>query len=147
MKAMDEMIAAEKNPAMQQQLKMTRVQFMLQDVKNPKLAENVAQAYQDHKENPSFINLIAWRIYGLLESGDLKSEELVKASRTASEAAAAASEGASKAAILDTAAHFQLLDGDADAALKSQEEAIKLADDSLRADLEKFLEEIKKKIK
>ena len=147
MVAMDDMIAAEENPAMKQQLKMTRVQFMLQDPKNPKLAEFVSQAYEDYKDNPSFINMIAWRIYGLIESGDLKDAALVKASRSAAEAAAASSEGATKSAVLDTAAHFQLLDGDAEAALKSQEEALKLADDTLRPELEKFLEEIKKKLK
>ncbi len=147
MTAMDEMIAAEKNPAMKSQLQMTRVQLLLQDTKNPKLTEAITQAYGDFKDNPAFINFIAWSLYGKFESGDLKDKSLITASRAAAEQAATNAEGATKGAILDTVAHFQLLDGDAEAALKTQEEAIKMADNNLKPQLEEFLEKIKKEIK
>ncbi len=146
LKAMDELIAAEKNPALKKQMKASRVQFMLQDSKNPKYAELVMQAYEEFKDDPTLINSIAWTIYGKYEAGDLEDKALLKASRVAAEQAAEASEGTSKAAVLDTAAHFQLLDGDAKTALKTQEEALKLADDTLSGQLKEFLEEIKKAI-
>ncbi len=145
--AMDEMIAGEKNPAMKSQLQMTRVQYLLQDAKNPKLAESVTQAYADFKDNPSFINFIAWNLYQKFEAGELKDKSLITSSRAAAEQAAESSQGATKGAILDTVAHFQLLDGDAKAALKTQEEAIKMADATMKAELEKFLEQIKKELK
>ena len=147
LKALDELIEAEKNPGMKAQMRMTRVQLMLQDAKSPKLAEAVTQAYADYKDNPAFINFITWNLYQKFEAGELQDKALLSASRAAAEQAAASADGPTKGAILDTVAHFQLLDGDAKAALKSQEEAITLADDQLKPQLEKFLEQIKKEIK
>ncbi len=145
MAALDNLIEAEKNPAIKKQMKMTRVQLLMQDTKNAKFAEAITQAYAEYKDTPAFINFITWGLYEKFESGELSDKALLKASRAAAEGAAAASDEASKAAVLDTAAHFQFLDGDTAAALKTQQEAVKLAGDQMKPDLEKFLEVIKEK--
>jgi thiol-disulfide isomerase/thioredoxin len=142
--AIDVLIEAEENPATKQQMKMSRVQVVLQDPKYEKFTEVISDAYADLKDNPSFINFIAWSVYESLESGDLDNQDLLKASRVAAEAAAEAADEASKAAVLDTVAHLQYLDGDIKAALKTQEEAVKLASDDMKPDLEEFLETLKK---
>ncbi len=142
--ALDAMIESAEGANVKQQLRVFRVQMLLQDVSNPKLADGVTQAYEDFKDEPSLVNLIAWTLYESFSDGTLDNDALIKASRVASERAAEAADGASKAAILDTAAHYQLLDGDAKTALKTQEAAIKLADETLKEQLTEFLEEIKK---
>ncbi|MEZ6136852.1 MAG: redoxin domain-containing protein [Pirellulaceae bacterium] len=142
--AIDELIEAEKNPARKNQMKMARVQAILQNPKSDKFADVLTQAYTEFKDEPQFINLLAWTVYEYLESGDLDNQELLKASRTAAEAAAEAADKSSKAAVLDTAAHLQYLDGDVKAALKTQEQAVELASDSMKPDLEEFLEILKK---
>ena len=124
---------------------MTRVQILMRDMKNPKFAEGMIDSYAANKDNPEFINSITWALYEKFAAGELKDKDLLKASRAAAEQAADAADGASKAAILDTAAHFQLLDGDIQAALKTQTEAVKLAEGPLKENIESFLEEIKAK--
>ncbi len=125
------------------QLKMLRLQLLMQDTSNPALTEVVIDAYQEFAKQPQLINMVAWTVFEAMEQGDLKSEKLVKAGREASEKAAKAIEDPStKAAILDTAAHYQLLDGDKAAAIKTQKEAVKLADETLKEQLTKFLEEL-----
>jgi len=146
MAALDAMIESSEDAALKQQLGMFRIQMLLQDISSPKLAEGVTKAYADFKDDPSFVNFIAWTIYESMRDGTLDNDALLKASRVASEQAAEAADGPSKAAILDTAAHYQLLDGDAKTALKTQEAAIKLADETLKEQLTEFLEEIKKAI-
>lgn len=146
MAALDAMIESSDDAALKQELGMFRVQMLLEDLSNPKLADGVTKAYEDYKDDPGFVNFIAWTIYESMSDGTLDNEALLKASRVVSEKAAEAAEGPVKAAILDTAAHFQLLDGDAQTALKTQEAAIKLADETLKEQLTEFLKKIKKAI-
>ncbi len=145
MAELESLIEAEKNPEMKKQMEGARVQLVMRDPTNPKFAEAVINAYASNKDNPMLINSITWDLYEKFASGALKDKDLLKASRAAAEQAAETADAASKAAILDTAAHYQFLDGDIKTALKTQTEAAKLAEGSVKADIEAFLKEIKEK--
>ncbi len=142
---LDGLIAAEKNPQNKQQMEMTRVQILLRDTKNPKFADAIINSYKSNKDNPDFINTITWGLYEKFAAGELTDKALLKASRAAAEQAAEVADAANKAAILDTAAHYQMLDGDTKTALKTQAEAVKLAEGPMKADIEAFYEELKEK--
>ena len=142
---LDKLIDAEKNPETKQQLQMTRVNLLMRDIKNPKFAEAVASFYAASKDNPDLINNVTWNLYEKFADGTLKDKDLLKASRAAAEQAAVAADPGMKAAILDTAAHYQFLDGDVEAALKTQTEAAKLAEGPMKEGIDEFLEELKKK--
>lgn len=145
MEELDKLIAAEKNADIKQQMEMTRVNLLMRDTKNPKFAEAVMSFYAASKDNPNLINDVTWGLYEKFADGELKDKDLLKASRAAAEQAAAAADPAMKAAILDTAAHYQFLDGDIKAALKTQTEASKLAEGPMKEGIDAFLEEIKEK--
>lgn len=145
MEELDKLIAAEKNPDNKQQMEMVRVNLLMRDTKNPKFAEAVMSFYSASKDNPNLINDVTWGLYEKFASGELEDKDLLKASRAAAEQAAAAADPAMKAAILDTAAHYQFLDGDIKAALKTQTEASKLAEGPMKEGIDAFLEEIKEK--
>lgn len=142
---LDSLIEAEKNPDTKKSMEMNRVQLLMRNTKSPKFADAITSSYAAYKDNPEFINSITWSLYEKFSAGELEDKALLKASRAAAEQAAESATGASKAAILDTAAHFQLLEGDITTALKTQTEAAKLAEGPVKADIESFLEEIKKK--
>ncbi len=59
-------------------MKMVRVQIVLQDLKNPKLPEIVMSAYDDYKDNPSFINFIAWNLHEQFKSGCAGEQRVVE---------------------------------------------------------------------
>lgn len=145
MAELDSLIENQKNPDIKKQLQSARVQLLMRDSKSPKFAEAVMSAYAASKDDPNAINSIAWGLYQKFESGELKNAELLKASRAAAEQAAAIADPSLKAAILDTAAHFQFLEGDIQAALKTQTEAAKLAEGPIKESIDSFLEEIKAK--
>lgn len=139
------LIESEKNADTKKQMEMTRVQLLMQDPKSAKFAEAATKAFVDHKDNAGFINAITWSLFEKFESGQLENKALLKASRAAAEAAAETADPATKAAILDTAAHYQFLEGDVKLALKTQTEALKLAEGPMKKEIESFLEVIKEK--
>jgi tetratricopeptide (TPR) repeat protein len=141
----DKLLAAEKDPLNKQQMELTRVSLLMRDMKNPKFAEAVTSFYAASKENPDLINRITWDLYEKFAAGALTNQELLKASREAAEQAAAAADPSMKAAILDTAAHYQFLDGDIKTALKTQTEAAKLAEGPIKDGIDAFLEDLKEK--
>jgi thiol-disulfide isomerase/thioredoxin len=142
MTAIETLIAEAKSGDMKKQLKFTQFQLMMKEPTNKKFAPLVEELYKEFDDQPQLVNMVAWTVYEAFEAGTLTDKALIKPSRAAAEKAAKAADATSKAAILDTAAHLQHLDGDTKAALKTQKEAVELADDALRADLEKFLEEL-----
>ena len=138
-----------KNADFKKQLKMMKVQISLSDKETPKeLSSLVSEAYNEHADNPEFINFIAWTVYEKSEAGDLNYKELLKASRIAAEKAAEkATVSASKAAILDTVSHLQFIQGDIESALKTQEKAVELAEGDMKSELGEFLKTLKKAAK
>lgn len=134
-----------KSPSLKSELKLMQLQLQLSDADSkPKLGEILPAAYKEYADNPELINVLAWSIYEKFESGDLDDKALLKATRAAAEKAAAAVTSGGKAAILDTASHLQYLDGDLDAAIKTQTKAVEEADSSLKDQLDEFLQSLKK---
>jgi thiol-disulfide isomerase/thioredoxin len=143
LEALDGIIAGLKSDEAKKRMKMMRIQVVLQDSGNKQFSESLTQAYVDFKDNPSFVNFMAWTVYEKFAAGELEDKTLLKASRAAAEQAAADADESSKAAILDTAAHLQFLDGDKAAAIKTQENAVELASPEMKKDLAAFLNELK----
>lgn len=125
-------------------LELIRLQIQLNDKDSEeKLPEILSKAYAKYADNPGLINQIAWIVSQKIEAGQIKSKEALAATRKAIEKVAKEGEGDGRAATLDTVAHVQYLDGDIDAAIQSQSEAIKMASPQLKEELQKFLDELK----
>jgi thiol-disulfide isomerase/thioredoxin len=144
----DKALASIEDPMMKKQLKLMQLQIMLSDEGSAeKLTSVLPETLKDNADNPQLINMITWTIYEKIEAGDLKNKDLVKISIAAVEKAANDSDAASKAAVLDTLAHLQFLDGNVKAALATQEKAVGLAEGEMKNDLTVFLEELQETAK
>ena len=145
LKLIDEALAKTKDNSTKEQLKIARLQIQLNDKDSEdELPTILAEAYKYYARQPSLINNIAWTVAQKMEAGQLESKEVLEATRAAIEKAAKQGDGDQRAALLDTAAHIQLLAGDLDAAIKSQTTALEIASDSLKAQLQDFMDQLKK---
>jgi len=139
-----------KDPQLGMQLKMMRVQLVLQDKDSvDKLGTIVPEALKDYADRAELVNMIAWAVYEKTEAGDLDNKSLVSTCREAAQKAAENASEDSKAAILDTIAHLQFVEGDFKGALATQENAVKLVDEEseMAEGIVDFLEKIKQAIK
>jgi thiol-disulfide isomerase/thioredoxin len=146
----DNVLEADKYPKLTTQLKVMRIQILLQDEESvDKLATAVPEALKEFADKSELVNLITWSVYEKTESGDLDDKSLVKSCRIAAQQAAEKAPEELKAAILDTVAHLQFVEGDFKGALATQEMAVKLVDkDSEMAEgISEFLEKIQEELK
>jgi thiol-disulfide isomerase/thioredoxin len=134
----DTAIASDPGEAMATQLRLIRIQVILQDEEGGALADAVPKALKDFSEMPQVVNMIAWNVYTKASKKSLKARELIQLSRTAAQAAAEQLEGEAKATVLDTIAHLFFVDGEFQKALDTQQQAVKLMDGNERA--EEFVE-------
>ncbi len=146
----EELIATSKDAGMSDQLYMMRLQLRFRDKDSAeKLPEYIKDAYEKFAERGSVINMIAWNLASKIEAKDTASEEaskqMVKSSLAAMEKAIQkANTDSERAAMLDTLAHFQYLDGDIDAAIKSQTEAVEKAAPQSKPQIKAFLDKLNK---
>jgi hypothetical protein len=73
----------------------------------------------------------------------MENKETLTAALEVAKKAAAKQEGNMRGMTLDTVSHLEFALGNLDAAVKAQEEAIKLVDGPQQPDMESFLEELK----
>ena len=146
----ESVLETNEEPELAMQLKMMRIQLMLQDKDSAdKLGTVVPEALKDFADRTELVNMIAWTVYEKTEAGDIDDKALVRVCREAAQKAAENATEDSKAAILDTVAHLQFVEGDLKGALETQQNAVKLVDkDSEMAEgIADFLEKIKEAIK
>ena len=139
-----------KDPQLGLQLKMMRVQLVLQDKDSAdKLGTVIPEALKDYADRAELVNMIAWTVYEKTEAGELDNKSLISTCREAAQKAAENASEDSKAAILDTIAHLQFVEGDLKGALATQENAVKLVDQEseMAEGISDFLEKIKRAIK
>lgn len=127
------------------QLKMMKLQVMLMGKKNDAAAEFVQVLYKDLADKPEVINMIAWSLYEMSSQGSLQSDKIIDGAIAASEKAIAESEKGAKATLMDTLAHLLTLKGEDEKALKLEEDALKIANDSDKAFMKQFIDELKAK--
>lgn len=140
----DAAIESAKSESSKSELKMMRVQLMLQSEKlTNDVRAAILEAYSKLNERADFVNMVAWTVFERSESEDWSDKELVKLSRQAAAKAAEKTKGGEKASILDTVAHLQFVEGDIPGAIKTQEEALRLADDDMKQELGEFLKKLK----
>jgi len=94
-------------------------------------------------DTPNAVNQVTWSVYQAAAAGVLDDEKLLKSCLTATNAAAKKAEGQEKGMILDTAAHLQYELGQLDRAIKIQGRAVKLAEGDMKAQMQKFLDDLK----
>ena len=143
-------LESNQDPELGMQLKMMRVQLVLQDKDSAdKLDTIVPEALKDYANRAELVNMIAWTVYEKTEAGDLDNKSLISTCREAAQKAAENASEESKAAILDTIAHLQFVEGDLKGALATQENAVKLVDQEseMAEGIADFLEKIKQAIK
>lgn len=127
------------------QLKMMKLQVLLLGKKNEAATAFVQTLYKDLADKPEIINMITWNLYEMSAQGRLKSEEMIDGAIKAAEQAIAKTEKGEKATIMDTLAHLLSLKGDDKKAMQIEEAALKIANDSDKAFMKQFLDELKAK--
>ena len=127
------------------QLKMMKLQVLLMGKKNDAATAFVQTLYKDLADKPEIINMITWNLYEMSAQGRLKSEEIIDGAIKAAEQAIAKTEKGEKATIMDTLAHLLTLKGDDKKAMQIEEAALKIANDSDKAFMKQFLDELKAK--
>ena len=143
--AVEKALTKAKSEDLKTNLGLYRLQIQLNDKDSQeRLPEIITEAYKTYADKGQVINMIAWTVVQRMERGGDKNEELLEATRAAIEKAASQAEGDNRAAMLDTAAHAQALDGDIDAAIKTQTTAIQSASPQLKAQLQEYLETLEK---
>lgn len=137
-------ISESKAQPVKARLELIRLQIQLNDKgSEDQLDKILAEAYEKYAKEPQLINRIAWAVSQKFEAGQIKNDEVIRMTRKAIEEAAKEGKGDMRAATLDTAAHVQYLDGDVDAAIASQTEAIQAASPQLKEQLREFLDTLK----
>jgi thiol-disulfide isomerase/thioredoxin len=125
------------------QLKMMKLQVLLLGKKTAEANTFVQTLYKDLADKPEIINMITWNLYEMAAQGRLKSDEMVNSAIKAAEQAIAKSEKGEKATIMDTLAHLLTLKGEDEKALKIEEEALKIANETDKAFMKQFIDELR----
>ena len=94
----------------------------------------------EHFKDPVMMNSMAWSVVSAAEEGAEIKPEVLEMARKAIDLSVKADRSA---AALDTLAHIAELEGNIDEAIKVQTEAVEIADDKLKPELEKYLEQLK----
>ena len=129
-----------KNPELADQLSGVRFMIAMKSGDSAAVAKRAEKFLSGPAgDDPQVLNEIAWGIASELKEPSAEALEV---------AAKAASKGVEKTeskegALLDTLARIQFLQGKKDDAVKTQEKAISVADDELKAGMEKALEAYK----
>lgn len=125
------------HPEMKEQLGAVRFQIALKKGDSAAVAELGGKLLGTPAgEEPQMLNQIAWMIATELKEPSAAALELAA---KAAQKAVDKSEGEAAAAMLDSLARIQFLQGKKDDAVKTQEQAVKLAGDELKAGLEETL--------
>jgi thiol-disulfide isomerase/thioredoxin len=144
LEALDTFVDKVKKPELK--LNFTMIKLNLHQMAGSE-EEAVAKTFKDAfalvGDNPLAGNQIAWTVWEWKDRGQLESKETLAAALEVARKAAAKQEGNMRGMTLDTVSHLEFALGNLDAAVKAQEEAIKLADGPQQADMESFLEELK----
>jgi thiol-disulfide isomerase/thioredoxin len=145
LRTIEKALAESKAEAVKAKLQLIRLQIQLSDQSfDEQLPDILAKAYEKYADDPQLINRIARLVAQRIAAGQIKSKEVIEATRTAAEKAAKDSQGDDKAVILDTIAHLQYLGDDLDAAIRTQTEAVKLISPQFKEQLREFLDMLKK---
>lgn len=108
------------------------------------------QELLDNRAEPRMLDGLTWGVYETHASRKTLEKETLALALKVSQSALkrlGKNDNNEKASVLDTSAHLQSALGDDKAALKLQERAVELADEKVKADFEKFLEELKQRLK
>ncbi|AMV32912.1 Thiol-disulfide oxidoreductase ResA [Pirellula sp. SH-Sr6A] len=144
----DEALATSKNEEIITQLRLAKLQVLLQDKDSAdKLPAVLTETYASYEGRPEVINMVTWTIYELADAGELKDKKLIKQARQAAQKAAEKASADMKAGILDTVSHLQFVEGDTAGAIKTQELAISLVKDESKEEYQVFLDELKAALK
>ena len=95
----------------------------------------------ENKEDPGLLNQLAWGIVEMKVAGEQVNPPLADAARRAIDLAV--QQAPDDGAILDTQAHLALMQGKMDEAIEIQTRAVEKAKPEIKADLEKFLRDLK----
>ena len=121
-------------PMFRNQLDLTRMDILFGKHDTKGGYALVTKIGESEQEGSAQLNQLAWKLAtdeGLEPRDFNLAETLIQKALKGS--------GAKEASFLDTKARIQFLKGDKEGAVKTQEEAVKLADDRLKGDLEKTL--------
>lgn len=144
----DEALASSKNEEVITQLRLTKLQVLLQDKESAdKLPAALTETYDAYAGRPEVINMVTWTIYELADAGEFKDKKLIKQARLAAQNAADKASAEMKPGILDTVAHLQFVEGDTAGAIKTQELAISLVKADAKEEYQAFLDELKAALK
>ena len=122
------------------QVKMIRFSILI-STNDPRSIEAFHQMIEENKDDPGMLNQLAWGIVEMKVAGEDVKKPLVDAARRAIDLAVTGDP--KDGAILDTQAHLALMQGKMDEAIQIQTLAVENAKPEIKADLEKFLKDLK----
>jgi len=122
------------------QVKMIRFSILI-STNDPRSTEAFHQMIDENKEDPGLLNQLAWGIVEMKVAGEQVNPPLADAARRAIDLAV--QQAPDDGAILDTQAHLALMQGKMDEAIEIQTRAVEKAKPEIKADLEKFLRDLK----
>ncbi|MCH2182112.1 MAG: redoxin domain-containing protein [Mariniblastus sp.] len=122
------------------QVKMIRFSILI-STNDPRSTEAFHQMIDENKEDPGLLNQLAWGIVEMKVAGDQVNKPLADAARRAIDLAVLQSPN--DGAILDTQAHLALMQGKMDEAIQIQTRAVENAKPEIKAELERFLQDLK----
>ncbi len=144
---LEDLIKKVKDSSIRSQLTSIRFQILMQDDKlATKLPEAAKDAFASAKGNAMATNEIAWFLFEGYSNGLTENKELLKLALAASQAEVDKAAKDFKASMMDTIAHLHDELGDVAKALEVQKAAIAIATDEEKANLQKYLDELKTKL-
>jgi thiol-disulfide isomerase/thioredoxin len=145
---MDEFIGKVEDKEVKLQFSMMKVNLhQIAGSDAAEVSETLKSVFALASDNPLLANQVAWTVWEMKERGQVEDKGTLQGALALAKKAAAAQEGNMKAMTLDTVSHLEYALGNVAEALKVQEEAIGLSDESGKENLVEFLEELKEEIK
>ena len=148
LKMIDEAVAGNDDADFKTQMMSLKMQMLqMMEGKEKEIAKLVAAQLDGLQDaEPMAVNNATWAVYQMAEQGTIEDKDTIKKALTLTQKAADKAEGdQEKAMILDTVSHLQYQLGDKKAALKTQQQAVKLDDSS--EDMTAFLKQLEEEVK
>ncbi len=125
------------------QLKVLKLQILLATDKTDEALAHLNALYKDLADQPEMINMLAWNLYQMADSGQGPDAKVMASIEQALREAIKVMQGGDKASAMDTLAHLLHHNQQLDAAIELEEQALELAQERDREFIQEFLKQLK----
>ncbi|RMF39215.1 MAG: TlpA family protein disulfide reductase [Planctomycetota bacterium] len=125
------------------QLKVLKLQILLATEKTDAALAQLDTLYKDLADQPEMINMLAWNLYQMADSGQAPDAKIMASIEQALREAIKSMKGGDKASALDTLAHLLHQQQKLDEAISLEEQALELSEPRDREFIQDFLNQLK----